>query len=60
MSETIDVKRDGHITQVFLNRPDAFDAFNLDMAERFTNHLISLAVDDSTRGIVVSGTGKAF
>jgi 2-(1,2-epoxy-1,2-dihydrophenyl)acetyl-CoA isomerase len=43
-----------------LSRPEAFNAFDFDMIERFSNCLISLAADESVRGLVITGVGKAF
>lgn len=60
MAETIEVKLDGHIAKVLLDRPEVFNAFDLDMIERLAGHLITLAVDKTIRGIVISGEGKAF
>ncbi|MCL4426704.1 MAG: enoyl-CoA hydratase-related protein [Firmicutes bacterium] len=60
MAETIRVRLDGQIATVLLNRPEAFNAFDLEMIERLANHLMALAVDDTVRGIVISGEGKGF
>jgi 2-(1,2-epoxy-1,2-dihydrophenyl)acetyl-CoA isomerase len=60
MAETIKVKLDGQIAEVLLDRPEAFNAFDLDMIERLAAHLITLAADNSIRGVVISGEGKAF
>jgi 2-(1,2-epoxy-1,2-dihydrophenyl)acetyl-CoA isomerase len=60
MAETIEVKLDGQIAKVLLDRPEVFNAFDLDMIERLADHLITLAVDTTIRGIVISGEGKAF
>jgi len=60
MAETIKVKLDGHIAKVLLDRPEVFNAFDLDMIERLAGHLITLAVDNTIQGIVISGEGKAF
>jgi 2-(1,2-epoxy-1,2-dihydrophenyl)acetyl-CoA isomerase len=60
MSEIIKIKKDGEIAEVLLNRPEAFNAFHLDMIECLSGNLIALAVDNDIRGIVISGEGKAF
>jgi len=60
MAETIEVRLDGQIAAIFLNRPQAFNAFDLEMIEFFTNHLAALAVNDAIRGIVITGEGKGF
>ena len=45
---------------MLLNRPEAFNAFDLDMIELFAKYLINLAMDDSVSVLVISGEGKAF
>jgi 2-(1,2-epoxy-1,2-dihydrophenyl)acetyl-CoA isomerase len=60
MAETIEVKLDGQIAKVLLNRPEVFNAFDLDMTERLAGHLVTFAVDNTILGIVISGEGKAF
>jgi len=60
MPESVKSKRDGGITQVLLNRPEAFNAFDLDLLESLEKHLIHLATDDSVLGLVISGEGKPF
>ncbi len=60
MTERIKIKKDGGIVEVLLNRPEAFNAFNLDMIELLEKCLISLAMDDSVSVLVISGEGKAF
>lgn len=60
MTEMIKFKKDGEIAEVLLNRPKVFNAFHLDMIERFSGYLITLSVDDDVRGIVISGEGKHF
>jgi 2-(1,2-epoxy-1,2-dihydrophenyl)acetyl-CoA isomerase len=60
MTEPIRLRKDGGIAEVLLNRPAAFNAFNLDMIELFAKYLISLAMDDSVSVIIISGEGKAF
>ena len=60
MSEFVDVKRKGVIAQVILDRPEAYNAFNLEMIASLASHLISLAADDDIRGLLVTGSGKAF
>jgi 2-(1,2-epoxy-1,2-dihydrophenyl)acetyl-CoA isomerase len=60
MIEPIRLKKDGGIVEVLLNRPEAFNAFNLDMIELLEKCLISLATDDSVSGLIISGEGKAF
>ncbi|NIQ37059.1 MAG: enoyl-CoA hydratase/isomerase family protein [Proteobacteria bacterium] len=60
MVEKVDVARNKEIATVWLNRPDTLNAFDLDMMGTFGASLISLSADESVRGVVVSGRGKAF
>ena len=60
MTKSIRVKKDGEIVEIMLNRPEAFNAFDLDMVELLAKSLIHLAVDDSVSAVVISGEGKAF
>jgi 2-(1,2-epoxy-1,2-dihydrophenyl)acetyl-CoA isomerase len=60
MVATISVELKRQIATVVLNRPETFNAFDLDMIELFANRLTALAADDPVRGVVISGAGKAF
>lgn len=60
MSKLIDVKQDGAIVQLSLNRPEAYNAFNQEMIASLASHLISMAANDDIRGILITGSGKAF
>ncbi|NQU07689.1 MAG: enoyl-CoA hydratase/isomerase family protein [Candidatus Abyssubacteria bacterium] len=60
MTELIKVKMDDGIAQVALNRPEAFNSFNLELLQLLTDTLIKLAVDDTVSALVITGTGKAF
>jgi len=60
MSETVMLTQDKEIAKLFLNRPAFFNAFDFDTIESFASLLITLAVDNTVRGIVISGEGKAF
>jgi 2-(1,2-epoxy-1,2-dihydrophenyl)acetyl-CoA isomerase len=60
MAEPIRLKKKDGIVEVLLNRPEAFNAFDLNMIELFARYLISLAMDDSVSVLIISGEGKAF
>ncbi|MCP4756194.1 MAG: enoyl-CoA hydratase/isomerase family protein, partial [Proteobacteria bacterium] len=60
MSEFIDIKQHGNVVEVALNRPKAFNAFNLEMVADLARNLTRLAADDAVRGIALAGRGKAF
>lgn len=60
MTETVCVELDRDVATVFLDRPETFNAFDLDMVDLLASRLTTLAVDHSVRGVVISGAGKAF
>lgn len=60
MSKFIELKQNGNITEVFLNRPESYNAFNLEMITELAKHLTQLTTDNSVRGIIITGKGKAF
>jgi 2-(1,2-epoxy-1,2-dihydrophenyl)acetyl-CoA isomerase len=60
MSKFIEIKRNENIAEIILSRPEAYNAFNLEMIMELTKHLTQLAADNSVRGIAVTGKGKAF
>src|SRR5262249_53668232 len=48
------------VALVRLNRPAAFNAFDLDMAQSLAEQMIALASDRGVHAIVITGEGKAF
>ncbi len=60
MNDLVKISREAEIACVILNRPQAFNAFDLELLESFASQLITLAADPGVRGIVISGEGKAF
>jgi 2-(1,2-epoxy-1,2-dihydrophenyl)acetyl-CoA isomerase len=60
MAGQVIVKKSDGIASLFLNRPEAFNALDLDMMESFAANAMTLSTDNSVRGIVISGEGKAF
>jgi 2-(1,2-epoxy-1,2-dihydrophenyl)acetyl-CoA isomerase len=60
MKELITINKSDGIALVTLTRPETFNAFNLDMIESLAGHLITLAVAQEIRAIIVTGDGKAF
>ncbi len=60
MAEMIELKRDGEIARLILNRPKAYNAFNLEMVGLFAEYLISLSKDDSVSALIITGEGRAF
>jgi 2-(1,2-epoxy-1,2-dihydrophenyl)acetyl-CoA isomerase len=60
MTDPILSERHENILQVTLNRPEAFNALNLEMMEGLGKAMASAAVDDSIKGVMLTGNGKAF
>ncbi|HSK88118.1 MAG TPA: enoyl-CoA hydratase-related protein [Anaerolineales bacterium] len=60
MNDPILTQHDGNILQITLNRPDAFNALNLDMMEMLAETLSAAATDDSIKGVLLTGKGRAF
>ena len=60
MSDSVTLRKDGEIAVVLLNRPAAFNSFDLDMMRQLAGRMIAVAVDDDVRGVVISGEGKGF
>ena len=60
MSEPVLLERDKGIAKVFLNRPDAYNAFEQELLEALAEYMVALAVDERIKGIIISGKGKAF
>lgn len=52
--------RDGAVTTVELNRPQALNALNLELMEELVATLEALDRDDAVRAIVLTGNDKAF
>jgi enoyl-CoA hydratase/carnithine racemase len=57
---TLDVKREGALSWLTLNRPDALNALDTLMVDELRNFLAKLAGDRETRVVVLRGAGRAF
>jgi len=60
MTKTIEIREDQGISQIYLNRPEKYNALNLEMVTELAMSLVKLAKDDSVRGVLITGSGKAF
>ena len=60
MDELIETRQHENVVEVALNRPTAFNAFNLEMISELANVLMRLSTDSSVKGIALTGRGKAF
>ncbi len=61
-TDTVDLelKDDGTVAIIRLNRPGAMNALNMQLADDFIAVLDKLAACDGLRAVVVAGNGKAF
>jgi len=60
MTDPILTQRHENILQVTLNRPEAFNALDFDMMKVLGETMASAAVDNSIKGVMLTGNGKAF
>ncbi|UCF95033.1 MAG: enoyl-CoA hydratase/isomerase family protein [Desulfobacterales bacterium] len=60
MSAFVEITPHGNIAEVTLNRPEAYNAFDLEALKELARNLTSLASDQQVRGIVLTGRGPAF
>ncbi|MEJ2586564.1 MAG: enoyl-CoA hydratase-related protein [Deltaproteobacteria bacterium] len=60
MGNRVTVEHLKKVAHVVLNRPEAYNAFDLGMVQLLAETLIELATDSETSGVVISGSGKAF
>jgi 2-(1,2-epoxy-1,2-dihydrophenyl)acetyl-CoA isomerase len=60
MSEAILAQRHESTLEIALNRPEAYNALNLDVMVMLSDALASAATDESIKGVMITGKGKAF
>jgi methylglutaconyl-CoA hydratase len=56
----LDIRRDGAVVHVTLNRPDVRNAFNEQLIAEITAWAADAARDDTVRAVVLAGAGKVF
>lgn len=56
----VEVRREGAVAIVTLNRPEKFNAFTLEMVRELRATLDSLGGDEDVGALVLTGAGKAF
>lgn len=54
------VEKDGPVTVVTLNRPDALNALSRDLRREIVKTFERLSKDDDVRAVVLTGSGRAF
>jgi enoyl-CoA hydratase len=60
MYETLQVAREGHLTVVSLDRPDALNALSRQMVDELRDFFWGLTEDSETRVVLLRGNGRAF
>lgn len=60
LSNALRVTRQQGILTIALNRPDVLNAIDMNMAEALLQQLQVAATDETTRAIIITGTGRAF
>jgi len=58
--ETIEITREGHLTWLALDRPEALNALSIRLVDELRDFFAGLAGDTETRVVVVRGKGRAF
>lgn len=60
MSDAILTTQHGPILQITLNRPDAYNAMDLELMKMLGEALSVAAADSALQGVLLTGNGKAF
>ncbi|MDQ3729626.1 MAG: enoyl-CoA hydratase-related protein [Actinomycetota bacterium] len=58
--ETVNLEREGGVARIELNRPDALNAWNLQLGLDLREALEAVATDDEVRAVLLTGAGRAF
>ena len=56
----VNLERQGHIAQITLNRPEALNAINPELAVRLDRIWHEVRDDDAIRVVIITGTGRSF
>ena len=60
MNDAVLTEQHENILQITLNRPEAYNAMNLDLMRLLGEALARAAADPSVEGVLLTGNGKAF
>ncbi len=60
MYRTLDIRREGHLTWLVLNRPEALNALDARLVDELREFFRLLPEDRETRVLVLRGAGRAF
>ncbi len=57
---TLDIRKEGKVDWVTLNRPDALNAMNPELVDELLDYFQSLYMNNSVRLVVIKGAGRAY
>ena len=57
---TVIIENNENITTIILNRPEKLNSVNLKMATELNQAVNNAANDNSVKGLVITGNGRAF
>jgi 2-(1,2-epoxy-1,2-dihydrophenyl)acetyl-CoA isomerase len=60
MTDAVLTQRHENILQITLNRPEAYNAMNLELMKMLGEALSHAAADSTVKGVLLTGNGKAF
>ena len=60
MSDRVEITVNDHVAEVMLNRPDKFNALDVEMFHALDQAAQTLAVESSVRAVVLHGAGENF
>ncbi|MCK0510404.1 enoyl-CoA hydratase/isomerase family protein [Aromatoleum buckelii] len=60
MYETLEIRTEGGVATIWMNRPDVHNAFNAQLIADLTAACRELDADDTVRVVVLAGRGKSF
>lgn len=60
MTDVIDLKRDGYVLTIVMNRPERLNALNRTLMRRLRESVIEAALDTTVRAVILTGAGRAF
>ena len=60
MDKPVITQQHGSFLEIIINRPEAFNAFNLDAMVMASDVLAAAATDDAIKGVILTGKGQGF
>jgi 2-(1,2-epoxy-1,2-dihydrophenyl)acetyl-CoA isomerase len=60
MTDIVQLATTDQVAQITLNRPDSYNALNLETAHALSRLLFDLGADSAIHGIIITGAGAAF